>query len=281
MWDHVIAGISVYTIWNYLWIFSFFGWVWECLYVSIKNKRLVNRGFVTGPVCTIYGVGAVSVFLLLQPIKGSNVAVFLGGVIVATTLEYVTASVMENIFHAKWWDYSCQKWNYKGRICLTSSIAWGFLSVLLYEVLEPFAAFILSLYSVEIGEILVILCTAVYSIDFTCSTIAAYGLRNRLEHMEEIFDEIYEYLKTTKLYETAGEVRSKVEELRKEYSYMYLQDVRNKRTFSEDWRELNEKMSEISKRFSGINKKKNFHHSRYISAYPHLKAMSQKIKKGG
>ena len=150
MWDHVIAGISVYTIWNDLWIFSFFGWVWECLYVSIKNKRLVNRGFVTGPVCTIYGVGAVSVFLLLQPFRGSNAAIFFGGVIVATILEYVTASVMENIFHAKWWDYSYQKWNYKGRICLTSSIAWGFLSVLLYQVLEPVAAFIQSLYSVEI-----------------------------------------------------------------------------------------------------------------------------------
>ena len=281
MWDYVIAGISVYTLWNYVWIFSFFGWVWECLYVSIKNKRLVNRGFVTGPVCTIYGVGAVSVFLLLQPFKGNNIAVFFGGVIVATILEYVTAFVMENIFHAKWWDYSCQRWNYKGRICLTSSIAWGFLSVLLYEVLEPFAAFIQSLYSVDIGKLLMIVCTAVYSIDFTCSVIAAYGLKNKLEHMEEIFDEIYEYLKTTKLYETAGEIRSKVDELRKEYSYMYFHDARNKRSLSEDWRELNEKMAEISKKIAAVNKKKNFHHNRYISAYPHLKAMSQKIKKGG
>ncbi len=100
----------------------------ESSYVSIRQKKLVNRGFVNGPLLTLYGTGAVMVYLILRPFEANVWALYFGGVIVATVLEYVTGVLMETIFHAHWWDYSNQKFNFQGKICLSSSIAWGFFT---------------------------------------------------------------------------------------------------------------------------------------------------------
>ncbi len=79
-----------------------------------EGEKLVNRGYITGPLCTIYGVGAVSVFLILRPLQGNWIALYFGGVIVATVLEYITAVIMEGLFHTSWWDYSNKKFNFSG-----------------------------------------------------------------------------------------------------------------------------------------------------------------------
>lgn len=126
MWEIEILGVDLYHVMAWLFLYSVMGWIWESSYVSIKEKKLVNRGFVTGPVCTIYGVGAVSVYLVLRPLEGHIVVLYFGGVLVATLLEYLTAVIMEKMFHTSWWDYSNNKWNFQGRICLGSSVAWGF-----------------------------------------------------------------------------------------------------------------------------------------------------------
>ena len=116
MWNFPIAGVDMYRIICYMIIFSFLGWVWECIYVSIRQRKIVNRGYVTGPVCTIYGCGAVSLFIILKPVSGNVFILFVAGIVIATLLEYVTAAVMELIFHTSWWDYTHEKFNYKGRI---------------------------------------------------------------------------------------------------------------------------------------------------------------------
>lgn len=114
MWDFRIAGTDLYHILNWFFIYSFAGWLWESAFVSVKEKKLVNRGFVTGPVCTIYGFGAVIVYLILKPVSDNIFLLYLGGVIVPTILEYVTAVLMETIFHTSWWDYSKNKFNFQG-----------------------------------------------------------------------------------------------------------------------------------------------------------------------
>ena len=116
MWNIQIAGVDIYHIVNWFYIYSFLGWLWESSYVSIKEKKLVNRGFVAGPVCTIYGFGAVIVYLILKPIAGNILLLYICGVIVPTILEYVTAVLMEALFHTSWWDYSKNKFNFPGRI---------------------------------------------------------------------------------------------------------------------------------------------------------------------
>ena len=112
MWDLAINGVDFYHIANWFYIYSFLGWLWETCYVSVRKGKLINRGFINGPLCTIYGCGALAVYLILLPISDNLLLLFVGGVVVATALEYVTAVLMENIFHTSWWDYSDNKFNY-------------------------------------------------------------------------------------------------------------------------------------------------------------------------
>lgn len=113
----------------FFFIYCFLGWVWESCYVSAKKRKWVNRGFLHGAWLPIYGSGAIAVLLLTLPVKENLFAVYVVGMIGATILEYITGAVMERIFHVRYWDYSNQKWNLHGYICLTSSVAWGFFSV--------------------------------------------------------------------------------------------------------------------------------------------------------
>lgn len=121
MWDFTILGVDFYHIVQWFFLYSFLGWLWETTLVSVKNHKFVNRGFINGPFCTIYGCGALSVYLILRPLEGKWVLLFVGGIVVATALEYVTAVLMETIFHTSWWDYSDSKFNFQGEY------AWGHL----------------------------------------------------------------------------------------------------------------------------------------------------------
>lgn len=141
----------MYTYAWYHWITFFFfycflGWVFESVYVSLKKGRFVNRGFLRLPMLPLYGTGAVMMLWVSLPFKGNLPLVYLSGVAGATALEYVTGFVMEQLFKVKYWDYSKLKFNLHGYICLTSSIAWGFLTILMTEVIHtPVEQFVLNL----------------------------------------------------------------------------------------------------------------------------------------
>ena len=107
----------------------FFGWIFESAYVSLKKGCLVNRGFLRLPMLPLYGTGAVMMLWVSLPVKDSLILVYLSGVVAATSLEYVTGYMMERLFKMKYWDYSNQRFQINGYICLTSSIAWGFLTI--------------------------------------------------------------------------------------------------------------------------------------------------------
>lgn len=122
----------------FLWFifYSVFGWLWEvCLYLA-EDKKFVNRGFLNGPYCPIYGAGAILDILLLGKIENSGL-LFVLGVLVTGVLEYLTSYIMEKIFHARWWDYSERKFNINGRVCLAGMIAFGSLSVILIKLVHP------------------------------------------------------------------------------------------------------------------------------------------------
>ena len=121
----------------FFFIYCFVGWCIESAIVSVTEKRLVNRGFIKGPFLPIYGFGALVILFVSIPVRDHAALVFLFGMIGTTTLEYFTGWLMESIFKMKYWDYSSQRFNYKGRICLTSSLFWGFLSIFLTDILHP------------------------------------------------------------------------------------------------------------------------------------------------
>lgn len=121
---------------TFFYIYCFFGWIFESTYVSLKQGRFVNRGFLRLPLLPLYGTGAVMMLWVSLPVKNNLFLVYISGVIAATILEYVTGYVMERLFKMKYWDYSNQRFNIHGYICLSSSIAWGFLTIFMTEIVH-------------------------------------------------------------------------------------------------------------------------------------------------
>jgi len=124
----------------FLWLasYSFIGWLYESLLCSIGEKRLVNRGFLNGPACPVYGFGALAAILFLEQRSYSILWLFLAGMLIACTVEYITAVLLEKLFNAKWWDYSHYRFNLQGRVSLLGAVVFGALSVLLIKYIHPF-----------------------------------------------------------------------------------------------------------------------------------------------
>lgn len=174
----------------FFFIYCFLGWCWESCYVSAKKRQWVNRGFMNGPFLPIYGFGALSVLIATLPVRPFPVLVFVFGMLGATALELVTGICMEKLFHVRYWDYSNQKFNFKGHICLTSSIAWGAFSLaMIYGFHKPIEKLVLSIPFVWL-DILTTVLTVIVAADFAISFKTAMELRAILDNMERIKDEM-------------------------------------------------------------------------------------------
>lgn len=124
----------------FLWfiLYSFFGWVYESTLCSITSRSLVNRGFLNGPLCPVYGFGALTVILAFwQEPDISPWNLFFSSMVLTCTLEYITSWAMEKLFHARWWDYSEYRYNINGRVCLLGALAFGSFSVVLIKAVHP------------------------------------------------------------------------------------------------------------------------------------------------
>ncbi|MDD2409380.1 MAG: putative ABC transporter permease [Bacilli bacterium] len=121
----------------FFFIYCFFGWLWETSYVSLRKKKWVNRGFLNGPLIPIYGFGAIIVLLLTLTFKNNLVLIFSLGMIGATIIEYITGYALIKLFNKRYWNYSNQRLNINGHICLYTSLAWGFFSILLVKMIHP------------------------------------------------------------------------------------------------------------------------------------------------
>ena len=180
--------LSYYTLtqWSLLfYLYGFLGWVWESCYVSLCRRQWVNRGFLHGPMLPIYGFGALMILLATLPVRQNLALVFLLGTASATLLEYVTGAAMERIFHVRYWDYSHQRFQVKGYICLRSSIAWGFFSILLVRVLHPpLEDAVLALPTLA-AQILSLGLTVCFGADVGASAREAFDLKELLEKAAE------------------------------------------------------------------------------------------------
>ncbi|MCI8465193.1 MAG: putative ABC transporter permease [Lachnospiraceae bacterium] len=165
----------------FFYIYCFLGWCFESSYVSIRKRRFVNRGFLHSPMLPIYGSGAVVMLLVTLKLREHLVLMFLAGMVGATLLELVVGLAMEAIFKVKYWDYSNQKFSYKGVICLSSSLCWGLFTVLLNQYIHrPVEEFVLGL-----SWITVLVAVVVISVIFVCDTVVsvkvALGIRDMLD----------------------------------------------------------------------------------------------------
>lgn len=193
----------------YFFIYSFVGWAQETVQCSVRERRFVNRGFLNGPICPIYGCGALLILTALLPLQRGISSlwlavplVFLIGGFIASALEYFTSWLMEKLFHARWWDYSQQKCNLNGRICLWISIAWGVLAAALVFLIQPlFARGIDWLYGIWsfLPMLTALVLGTVMVVDCVFSVKAALSIGDRLEKLEKVGETIKEHLENMEL----------------------------------------------------------------------------------
>lgn len=250
-----ILGVDLYYIWNAFFMFSFFGWAFESVYVSLHEGKLVNRGFISGPFCTVYGCAGIAMYLLLHPLKDKLILLYIGGVVVSTVIEYITAVLMETIFHAKWWDYSHLRFNFQGRISLSSSLTWGLFAVGLMKILYPGTVWLMNLYTIRQGEIALSIITILFLIDFTVSWIEASDIAGKLDKLTEMQNEVHEKFDESKLGELRDDINDKLEEV----------------NIGEKTDDLRTKILGYYDKYMSMIKESNIVQKRFMRAYPALR----------
>lgn len=198
----------VYTTGQWVLLFFFYclcGWIWESCYVSIRQGHWVNRGFLHGPLLPIYGSGAIIILLATIPVAEDLRLVWLFGMLAATVLEYVTGAAMERIFKVRYWDYSSQKFNLNGHICLTSSVAWGFFSILMVRFIHPPIARLLAQIPALCVDPLAHALTALFTVDAVRSVQAALDLRDILARAAEENEDLRRLAKRAEVYAAFAE----------------------------------------------------------------------------
>ena len=171
-------------------LYCFCGWVWESCYVSICKHHWVNRGFLQGPILPIYGSGAILILFVTLPVEDNLVLVWIFGMLAATILEYVTGAVMERLFKVRYWDYSKQKIQLNGYICLSSSVAWGFFSILLVRYVHPPVGRLVEKVPGWIVDPLALLMVVVFTVDVVRSTQVALDFKEVLVKLTEENEEL-------------------------------------------------------------------------------------------
>ena len=188
----MIFGMTCYQICWYFLIYSFGGWVIEVIFHAVALGKVVNRGFLNGPVCPVYGFGVLSVFAMINTLQSSGYQmsdgmIFLFGIILATVVELIAGWLLDVCFHARWWDYSDKPLNFHGYICLEFSIIWGLAIVLVVKVFQKYVENRTSPHADStFGWILLVILYCVYLADFIVTVAVIRGLNRKLTRLNKI-----------------------------------------------------------------------------------------------
>lgn len=222
----VLQVIETWFLW--LIIYSFVGWVYESILCSITNKKLINRGFLNGPYCPIYGCGALLILLILGRLH-NPVLLFFAGALVTCSLEYFTSYIMEKLFHARWWDYSYMKFNINGRVCLAGAVVFGAGAVALILFLQPAVQRLTD----KIPALWLHIISGVLFLVFTSDIVVTVkGFAGFHEKLEEICKYVEEQLETQK-----EEVSDKLRDLRDLRTVTYLKNLRETARNKLNWQQ--------------------------------------------
>jgi len=190
-------------------VYSFLGWVYETILLTVQNRKWENRGFLFGPICPIYGVGAVTIILLMALTQRHGIElrawqVFAVSVVGSAILEYFTSWGLEKLFHAKWWDYSNWPLNLQGRISLLTSLGFGLAGLLIVYCLAPFTARLIGGIPPLLTELFALLTTSVLMIDLTLTVTVLRHFDQTVTHYDEIFNRSMDTLVDSAVQKTAS-----------------------------------------------------------------------------
>lgn len=184
------TSISLFEGFLFFFLYGFLGWVSEVVYAAIRTKAFVNRGFLSGPICPLYGTGALLVMLVCDSFTNNLFLVFLISTVLTSTVEFLTGLALEKHYHRKWWDYSKRRFNIKGYICLEFSIVWGLLCTFVVGLLNKPFFFLFDKMNYVVGIILIIFLLAVFIVDIVLAVIAATKFKHRFEILSQLQEQI-------------------------------------------------------------------------------------------
>lgn len=254
------------TLYEIIWIFliyAFLGWCTEVAYAALNTGKFVNRGFLNGPVCPVYGFGVLVVVVVLTPLKENLLILFTGSLLLTSAIEFVTGFLLEKLFHNQWWDYSKEPFNICGYVCLKFSILWGLACTFIMDVIHPLIYKMIQVFPYLPGMIIMVILLAAFFCDFciTVSTILKFNKHLRMMQevagkLHTISDEIGE-----NIYENVTTALEKSEE--------WKEDIQEHR--AEGLREA----EELSKKYKNLLEKKHFGFRRLVKAFPDMVSRDQ------
>ncbi len=232
--------------------YSFLGWLSESIYCSFPAKRFINRGFLTGPVCPVYGFGGLLVITLLIPLHSNLLLLFAAAVVLTSSLEYGTGLALEKTFHTKYWDYSDKRFNLHGRVCLENSLMFGGMSVLAVEVIHPALAELLDRILPPARAAIAVFLLCCFALDTALTVNAMHSLNGKLDELQTVLDDIRE------------RARSATEEKREALQSSLLEHLDE--STKARLHLLNESKAKFESAFKPVQR-------RLIRAFPHMKSL--------
>lgn len=259
--------MELYEILLCFFIYGFLGWCTEVAFAAAKEQRFVNRGFLNGPICPIYGIGVVAVVLLLMPYKNNLLILYIASTIVVTALEWVTGFILEKLFHSKWWDYSNMPLNLNGYVCLLFSLIWGVACVVIVKWIHPLIYKGVQILPKWFGIVLLVFLGIGILADLYVTVTNILKMNRHLARMEEI----------------AAELRKISDELGANISENVLEAIERKEDIAEDmqeytdeWKErveeLKERAEELREKYRDIKFKNARSVRRVLRAFPRMKS---------
>lgn len=275
----MILGYTIPELLSLFFVYGFLGWCIEVVFCGLEEGHFINRGFLNGPICPIYGFGGVIVVLCLTPIADNILLLFIGSAILTTLLEFVTGFLLDKIFHARWWDYSDKPFNVCGYICLKFSVYWGLVCIALMKGIHPAIYDLIKHVPHFIGIIVLIFLSAVFVADVIITVVTINNLAKRVKLMDDIANKIHAVSDEIgeKVYGGAVKVAKKGEEIynseeAREIREKYESGVEELKQKQEERREkLEKEIQELREKYDAVLKESRIMQRRVIKAFPKMK----------
>lgn len=246
-----LENFNIFSLLIYFFIYSFLGWITEVLYAYWARGFFVNRGFLYGPLCPIYGSGIILVVLLLGRFSSNTIILFILATILTSLLEYITGFILENFFHTKWWDYSNNHYNLSGRICLCFSIIWGLASIAIIKIIHPLISYTVNLIPTNVINTFSLLLFIYFIIDLTFTIISLVQFNNVISQLTNIKEEIFSIV--TNLKSSTLQIASNAN-----YS-------------------LDDRIKHLKEKYDSIISSIKSNHIRLIRSFPHITSQKHNI----
>lgn len=259
------------SILSYFFIYSFVGWCTEVVYAAGTTGKFINRGFLNGPVCPIYGVGVLLILYLLSPVKDNILLMFLGSMLITSAVELIGGFLLEKIFHQRWWDYSDRPLNIGGYICPLFSLMWGLACLIVVDRIHPMVSAVVDWTPKTVVIVFLSVFSGVFIVDMIATVKSILKLNKKLEiiddftlRIKESSDNLGENLANT----TIAFVQKKED---------FEERLEEKKELLEaDLAELKEKMEADLLEMKTLLEASQFGQKRLLKAFPHLRSIDHK-----